>query len=69
MLIGEIKISFSILTQWLREILHQNAYIDTALQKGGISGMPDRLEHMAGFTQLVREAQVGKAECGVVASG
>ncbi|KAJ3593117.1 hypothetical protein NHX12_005454 [Muraenolepis orangiensis] len=37
--------------------LAENTYIDTSVQKGGISGMPGCLEHTGVVTQLIREAR------------
>lgn len=57
----EGKIFFSILSRQLSRFLFQNEYIDTSLQKGGISGTPGCLEHTGAVTQR-KEAKEGKGD-------
>lgn len=57
----EGKIFFSILSRWLSRFLLQNEYIDTSVQKGGISGTPGCLEHKGAVTQR-KEANEGKGD-------
>ncbi|XP_054628013.1 uncharacterized protein LOC129179159 [Dunckerocampus dactyliophorus] len=58
----EGKIFFSILSRRLTDFLLKNAYIDTAVQKGGIPGVSGCLEHTGVVTQLIREAREGKGD-------
>ncbi|KAJ3609088.1 hypothetical protein NHX12_023615 [Muraenolepis orangiensis] len=48
------------------EIQLMNTYIDTSVQKGGISGMPGCLEHTGVVTQLIREARENKGNLSVL---
>ncbi len=53
----EGKIFFSIVARRLTDFLSSNGYIDTSVQKGGISVVPSCLEHTGVVTQLIREAR------------
>lgn len=46
--------------------LAKNTYIDTSVQKGGISVMPGCLEHTGIVTQLIREARNNKGNLSVL---
>lgn len=58
----EGKIFFSILSRQLSKFLLKNEYIDTSVQKGGISGTPGCLEHTGAVKQLLREAKEGNGD-------
>ncbi|KAJ3614742.1 hypothetical protein NHX12_018312 [Muraenolepis orangiensis] len=58
----EAKVFFSAVSKRLCTYLAENTYIDTSVQKGGISGMPGYLEHTGVVTQLIREARA-RATC------
>lgn len=62
----EGKIFFSIVARRLTDSLSNNGYIDTSVQKGGIAGAPDCLEHTGVVTQLIREAQESKGDLAVL---
>lgn len=51
---------FGIISKRLYAYLGQNTYIDTAVQKGNISGMLSYMEHTGMVTQLIREARENK---------
>ncbi|XP_062283087.1 uncharacterized protein LOC133987658 [Scomber scombrus] len=51
----EAKIFFSAVSKRLCTYLAKNTYINTSVQKGGISGMSGCLEHTGVVTQLIRE--------------
>lgn len=42
--------------------LLKNGYIDSSVQKEGISGVPGFLEHTGVVTQLIRKARKGKVD-------
>ncbi len=56
------KIVFSIVAKRLSNFLLSNKYIDTSVQKGGISGVPSCLEHTGVVTQLITEAREGRGD-------
>ncbi|KAJ8014696.1 hypothetical protein DPEC_G00018330 [Dallia pectoralis] len=58
----EGKIFFSIVARRLTDYLLRNSYIDTSLQKGGITKVPGCLEHTGVGTQLIREARENKGD-------
>ena len=62
----EGKIFFSIVARRLSDFLSSNNYIDTSVQKGGISGVPGCLEHTGVVTQLIREARENKGDLTVL---
>ncbi|XP_019639899.1 PREDICTED: uncharacterized protein LOC109481744 [Branchiostoma belcheri] len=62
----ESKIFFAILARRLQDFMLKNAYIDTAVQKGGVPGYSGCLEHTAVITQLIQEAKSGKGDLAVV---
>ena len=62
----ESKIFFSILSRRLAHYLLRNKYLDTSVQKGGISGMPGCQEHTGVVTQLLREAKECKGDLAVL---
>ncbi|XP_028310814.1 uncharacterized protein LOC114468234 [Gouania willdenowi] len=62
----EAKIFFSTVSRRLSTYLEQNTYIDTSVQKGGLSGMPGCLEHTGVVTQLIREARENKGNLSVL---
>ena len=62
----ECKIFFSILSRRLSNYLLANKYIDTAVQKGGIAGIPGCIEHSGSVTQLLREARESKGDLAVL---
>ncbi|KAJ3593282.1 hypothetical protein NHX12_005617 [Muraenolepis orangiensis] len=62
----EAKVFFSAVSKRLCTYLAENTYIDTSVQKGGISGMPGCLEHTGVVTQLIREARENKGNLSVL---
>ena len=62
----EGKIFFAIVARRLADFLSSNNYIDTSVQKGGISGVPGCLEHTGVVTQLIREARENKGDLTVL---
>ncbi|KAJ3581486.1 hypothetical protein NHX12_016493 [Muraenolepis orangiensis] len=62
----EAKVFFSAVSKRLCTYLAENTYIDTFVQKGGISGMPGCLEHTGVVTQLIREARENKGNLSVL---
>ncbi|KAJ3605966.1 hypothetical protein NHX12_028009 [Muraenolepis orangiensis] len=62
----EAKVFFSAVSNRLCTYLAENTYIDTSVQKGGISGMPGCLEHTGVVTQLIREARENKGNLSVL---
>ncbi|KAJ3581220.1 hypothetical protein NHX12_016899, partial [Muraenolepis orangiensis] len=62
----EAKVFFSAVSKRLCTYLAENNYIDTSVQKGGISGMPGCLEHTGVVTQLIREARENKGNLSVL---
>ena len=60
----EGKIFFPILARTLTLFLTANKYINTSVQKGGVSGFSSCAEHISAITQLIREA--GKKDLTVV---
>lgn len=66
MLSVEGKIFFSLVARWLSDFLSSNNYIDTSVQKRGISGVPGWLEHTGVVMQLIREACENKGDLTVL---
>ncbi|XP_063056077.1 uncharacterized protein LOC134450154 [Engraulis encrasicolus] len=62
----ESKIFFSTISKRLSSYLARNSYIDTSVQKGGISGMPGCVEHTGVVTQLIREARENRGNLSVL---
>ncbi|XP_053332775.1 uncharacterized protein LOC128506382 [Clarias gariepinus] len=62
----EAKIFFSTISKRLCTYLTKNKYIDTSVQKGGISGMPGCVEHTGVVSQLIREARENKGNLSVL---
>ena len=62
----EGKIFWSIISKRMNTYLLDNHYIDTSVQKGGISGISGCLEHTAVITQLIHEARKEKNSLAVV---
>ena len=60
MLSIEGKIFYSILAKRITEFLLKDEYIDTAIQKAGVSGFYGCLEHNNVITELIREAKEDK---------
>ena len=58
----EGKIFFGIMARRLSKYLLANQYIDTSVQKGGVTGVPGCLEHTGVVTQLLREARENKGD-------
>ena len=50
----------------VKAVLHNDGYIDTSVQKGGVAGIPGRLEHTGVLTQLLREAKESKGDLTVL---
>ncbi|KAJ3595243.1 hypothetical protein NHX12_004547, partial [Muraenolepis orangiensis] len=61
----DAKVFFSAVSKRLCTYLAENTYIDTSVQKGGIS-MPGCLEHTGVVTQLIREARENKGNLSVL---
>ncbi|KAE8291485.1 hypothetical protein D5F01_LYC11093 [Larimichthys crocea] len=55
----EGKIFFGVISQRMAEYLHRNEYVDTSVQKAGISGFSGCLEHV---TMIWRQIQMAKLE-------
>ena len=53
----EGKIFFSVLAKRLTKFMTDNNYVDTFVQKGGISGFSGCVEHIIALSQLIREAR------------
>ena len=53
----EGKIFFSLLNRRLSDHILKNEYIDTAVQKGEIPGMPGYIEHTGTVSQLLKDAK------------
>jgi hypothetical protein len=53
----EDKIFFSIVVKRISAFVTENDYVNTAVQKGGISGFSGFLEHTAAITQRSRRQQ------------
>ena len=62
----EGKIFFAILAKRLTSFLTGNSYIDTSVQKGGVSGFSGCVEHTSAITQLISEAKKGRKDLTVV---
>ena len=62
----ESKIFFSLLSRRLSDFFLGNGYVDASVQKGGVAGMPGRLEHTGVLTQLLREAKENKGDLTVL---
>lgn len=62
----EAKIFFSVISKQLCTYLTKNTYIDTSVQKGGISGLLGCVEHTGVVSQLIREARENKGNLSVL---
>lgn len=62
----EGKIFFSILARLLTDFLSSSSYINTSVQKGGISGVPGCQEHTGVVAQLIRGARNNKGDLKVL---
>lgn len=62
----EAKIYFSAVSNRLCTFLSKNRFIDTSVQKGGITGMPGCLEHTGVVTQMIRVARENKGNLSVL---
>ena len=62
----EGKICLAILARRFNKFLLRNSYIDTTVQKGGVTGVPGCLEHTSAVTQLMREAKENKGDLAVI---
>ena len=62
----EGKIFWAVVAKRLTLYLLENKFVDTSVQKGGVSGYSGCLEHTAAMTQLIREAKTGKKNLSVV---
>ena len=60
------KIFFSIVVRGLTDFLSNSGYIDTSVQKGGVSGVLGCLEPKGVVTQLIREARENKGDLTVL---
>ena len=54
----EGKIFFSVLAKRLTKFMTDNNYVDTSVQKGGISDFSGCVEHTSALSQLIREARI-----------
>ena len=61
----EGKIFWAVISKRLTSYLLQNKYVDTAVQKGGISGYSGCIEHTSAITTLIQEAKRGKKDLAV----
>ena len=57
LLLVEGKIFFSVLERRMTAYVTANEYIDTSVQKGGVSGFSRCLEHIIAITQLGRGSE------------
>lgn len=58
----EGKIFFSVLSRRMTDVLLNNNYIDSLVEKGGICGLPGCLQHTRVSTQVIREMHEGKGD-------
>lgn len=61
-----MKVLFSAISKQLCNYLIKNAYIDTWVQRGGLSGMSGCVEHTSVVTQLIQEARKNKGNLSVL---
>lgn len=66
MLSIEGKIFFSIVVRQLINFLSSNGYINSSVQKGGLSGVPGCLEYAGVTIQLIIEAKENKGDLTVL---
>lgn len=62
----ECKMFFAVVSKRLTDYLINNKYMDTSVQKGGVSGFSGCLEHISVITQLIKEAREGKKDIAVI---
>ena len=62
----ECKLFFSILSHRLTRYIKENEYIDKSVQKGGVPGIPDCIEHTGVVKQLLKEGKEKKGDLGVL---
>jgi hypothetical protein len=62
----EGKIFWSVISRRMTKFFIDNKYVDTSIQKGGISGFAGCIEHTAAMSQLIGEAKKNKAQIAVV---
>ncbi|XP_031675479.1 uncharacterized protein LOC116369940, partial [Oncorhynchus kisutch] len=62
----EGKIFFRVIAQRMAEYLQRNAYVDTSVQKAGISGFSGCLEHSSMIWHQIQMAKVEKRDLHVV---
>ena len=62
----EAKIYLSAFARWMTTFLVANSYIDTTVQKGGVSGHPGCLEHNSIITQQLKEAREKKGNLALI---
>ncbi|XP_052256427.1 uncharacterized protein LOC127861786 [Dreissena polymorpha] len=62
----EGKILLAVLSKRMTSDLLQNKYIDTAVQKGGVSGVSGCIEHTSVITQIIKEARENKGDIAVI---
>ncbi|GFN94967.1 reverse transcriptase [Plakobranchus ocellatus] len=62
----EGKIFFSVMTSQLTKCLTENGYINTSVQKGGIPGVSDCLEHATMIWEAIQRAKSEKLNLDVV---
>ena len=58
----EGKIFWSVVSKRLTKYLLDNKYVDTSVQKGGISGFVGCLEYTAAMSQLIAEAKQNESD-------
>ena len=61
----EGNLFFSVLAKRLTRFMTDNNYVDTSVQKGGISGLSGCFEHTSALSQLIREARIRKGDLNV----
>ena len=62
----EGKLFWTVIAKRMNEYMVNNKYIDTTMQKGGVSGFAGCLEHTTAISQLIGEAKRAKKNLSVV---
>lgn len=66
LLSAECRIFFSVLAKRMSTYMVENGYVNTSIQKGGISGFSGCLEHTGVLSQMIQEARAMKGDLTVV---
>lgn len=62
----ELKIVMSVLAKRITSFWLSNGYIDTSVQKGGITGVSGCVEHTSVLTQLIKEVKENKGDLALI---